>query len=555
MTRSFGIVAMEVFQNILRVIESILACPAGLVGISNSTSAKHSLSTSSSRSIRDFEQEIRSQFTGHLTDATLLHLSNQLQQSYREKLQSSPQCMLPSFNHTLPSGKETGTFLVLDVGGSTFRTALVSLSGRGNGLDGMRIVRMTSTIIDEKVRALNGTDFFNWMASRIKETLKDGPEVSVVDGQLPIGLSWSFPIEQTSIRGGRIQNMGKGFNCSQDTIGQDLGVLIETACSKQGLDVRIDAINNDSSSTLLSRAYIDPATSMSLILGTGTNAAVYLPVSDIGLQKYGDRDASWHAEAKSVIVNTELSMFGGNILPTTRWDDQLNQSHVLPDFQPLEYMCTGRYLGEIVRLIILEATEHVDLFGGRIPQSMTTPYSLDTTFLAILESDTTPTLSRALSYLEKMHTFTDLPSLEDLLLLRTVAECVSTRSAAYLATSIHALWALNRNPTSSTNKKPSSSNNELDKTTIACEGSVINKYPGFREMCQSYIARMIAADTTITTHDSTTFADNLPEIHLEPAHEATILGAAVAVAICATHDTISSSSSSSSSSSQSSLSP
>ena len=431
--------------------------------------------------------------------------------------------MLPSYNFLLPSGNETGTFLVLDVGGSTFRVALVSLLGRAHGQNGMKILRMTSTSIDEQVRSLHGTEFFDWMAVRIKETLLDGPETSTHDGSIPMGLSWSFPIEQVSQRRWKIQNMGKGFNCSKGTIGQDLGDLITASCAKLDVNVRINAIINDSPATLLTRAYLDPATSISLIVGTGMNAAIHFPVSQIAYEKFGARGRPNQDEAERVIVNTELSMFGGGILPTTRWDDQLNRSHVLPDFQPLEYMCTGRYLGEIVRLIIFEATQTVDLFGGRIPSSMATPYSLDTTFLAILESDTTPNMSRASSYLEKTHTFTSLPSLDDLLFLRTVAECVSSRSAAYLATSIHALWSLDRQ----------SLMTETDKTTIACEGSVINKYPGFRDLCQSYIARMIAVGGE---GERVTRGHPVPEIHLESAHEAAILGAAVAVAICENDD-------------------
>lgn len=76
--------------------------------------------------------------------------------------------MLPSYNHALPTGKETGTFLALDVGGSTFRVALIELGGRE---EGMKIVSSTSMVIDEEVKALQGTDFFDWMAKRIDKFL------------------------------------------------------------------------------------------------------------------------------------------------------------------------------------------------------------------------------------------------------------------------------------------------------------------------------------------------------------------------------------------------
>ena len=509
---------LEFLQPILRALENMLACPAALTGLSSHRSSRELLRD---RSLDDLEKTLRAQFLDHLTTSNLLLMSGQMQQEFRVKLLSDPQCMLPSFNHTLPSGNETGTFLALDVGGSTFRVALVSLSGRTYGQEGIKIVRITSHTIDEGVRSLCGTDFFDWMAGKISLTLRQGPDVEGQPSTLPIGLSWSFPIEQTSLRAGKLQSMGKGFNCSKGLIGKDLAALVQDACTRAGFSVRIDAIINDSSATLLSRAYVEPSTTMSLILGTGMNAAVHMPVSYMGREKFGVRDASWHAQAQRVITNTELSMFGGKILPKSRYDEQLNRSHVLPDFQPLEYMTTGRYLGEIVRLIWLDAVESSGLFGGTVPVSLTTPYSLDTAFLAILESDTTPSLSRAASYLEKTHAFTTVPSFEELSFLRTIAECVSTRAAAYISVGIHALWSLDRN---SQDPKSSLLDAKSEKTAIACDGSVINKYPGFKDMCHSYLAGMISADG---------YSGNYPpEIHLETALEAGILGAAVAVAVC-----------------------
>ena len=148
----------------------------------------------------------------------------------------------------------------------------------------------------------------------------------------------------------------------------------------------MDSIVNDASATLLSRAYEDDSTRLALILGTGTNAAVHLPVSALAHSKFGDRPQSWHDKADHVLVNTELSMFGKNILPTTRWDDYLNITHTRPDFQPFEHLISGRYLGEIIRLILLEAIGTAGLFNGEIPDKFSEPYSLDTGIIAVIES-------------------------------------------------------------------------------------------------------------------------------------------------------------------------
>ena len=477
------------------------------------------------RSLEHLRKEVTQQFTAPINTRRMLSMSKKLRHEYRKNLQSTADCMLPSFNHTLPSGLEMGTYLALDVGGSTFRVALVELKGRARGTDGLEIIRMSSSPITNAVRRLSGTDFFDWMAERIESMLVEGSErYGSYDKVLPTGLAWSFPIEQTSTRGGKIQAMGKGFCCHHGTIGQDLGELIVDACKKRNLKVRVDAIINDSSAALLSRAYYEPSTSMSLILGTGTNMAAYLPVCFIGESKFGERDPAWHEKAERVITNTELSMFGKGILPETRWDDSLNSTHKLPDFQPLEYMVTGRYLGEILRLIIFEAVESTALFGGHMPISLQEPYSLDTAILAMLEEDISPGLSRSAAHLEKTLPLLTLPTTAEVTFLRTAAEGISRRAAAYLATAIHALWTVEQETSLALSLGELS---EEPKTTIACNGSVVVKYPGFRARCQDYINQMITAGSS-----DLTASFSAGRVILEAADDATILGAAVAVALC-----------------------
>jgi hexokinase len=180
--------------------------------------------------------------------------------------------------------------------------------------------------------------------------------------------------------------MGKGFLANEGLVGEDLGEIIKTACQKKGLHVELSAIVNDSSAALLSEAYITPSTRFSLILGTGVNIAVHLPVTTIDQPKFGDRPSSWHEKASHVIVNTELGMFGHDILPLTRWDKLLNAAHPRPDFQPLEQLVSGYYLGEICRLALLEAIRTTGIFGGVVPSSLQTPYSLDTETLSMIEA-------------------------------------------------------------------------------------------------------------------------------------------------------------------------
>jgi hexokinase len=183
--------------------------------------------------------------------------------------------------------------------------------------------------------------------------------------------------------------MGKGFLAANGLLGQDLGDVIKFACRSRGLSVELHAILNDSSAALLSQSYAHPATRMGLILGTGVNIAAYVPVAALGRAKFGDRPAEWFADGgdpgRHVIVNTELGMFGHDVLPLTRWDRALRAGHPRPDFQPLEHLVSGFYLGEVCRFALIEAVEETGLLGGVVPPSLREPYALDTETLSIIE--------------------------------------------------------------------------------------------------------------------------------------------------------------------------
>ncbi|RVX74586.1 hypothetical protein B0A52_01712 [Exophiala mesophila] len=517
---------LDFFRRILRHLAAMLLFPSTLKAMPLSPKSSHpsvtvTETTDSLHSLDSLKDEIMRLFRQPCTMRRMMSMSSALRIQYKAKMQDSPACMLPSFCHSLPTGQEKGTFIALDVGGSTFRIALVELRGRHTeGGSPMVIKHITSFKIDDSIRRLPSTQFFDWMASNIDGILHLDKDLSSSDQIIPMGLAWSFPVEQTSHRGGKIQGMGKGFACHEDTLGKDLGQLLESACTRRHLKVRVDAILNDSSATLLSQAYIDPATSMGLILGTGTNIAAYLPVAAMGRSKFGSRDPSWFRKAERVITNTEVSMFGKSILPETRWDEILNKQHPLPDFQPLEYMVSGRYLGEIFRLIVVEAVETGELFSGVLPKSLRQSYSLDTELMVRIEEDSSPHLAQSASLLKTTFQLPSSPSEKEMSFLKVAAESISYRASAYMAVAVHALWALQKD----SDIKPTTAQG-TPKTSVACNGSVILRYPGFKHRSEAFIKELIDMGS-IGRPEST-----IEEIVLEPTDEAVVLGAAVAVAL------------------------
>jgi hexokinase len=128
-------------------------------------------------------------------------------------------------------------------------------------------------------------------------------------------------------------------------------------------------------------------------------------------------------------------------------------------------------------------------------------------------SDDTANLTKSIQALQKAH---PLPTphhytTSDAFYLRQICQSVSRRAAAYLASGIHALWALRLT------EEGISASSE-DHVTIGCNGSVIEKYPGFFDHTQSYLDELCVRS-----------GGRKGGIVLEIAIESAIFGAAVAV--------------------------
>lgn len=203
-------------------------------------------------------------------------------------------------------------------------------------------------------------------------------------------------------------------------------------------------------------------------------------------------------------------MFGKNIFPKTLWDDILNSTHILPDYQPFEYLVAGKYISEIVRLVVVEATQTARLFDGNLPLSLRTPYSIDTKDLAQIE---TGGLTESRGFLDQRHPSPHLSSERDIRFIKDVVRLVSTRSIAYFTVGMHALTSLIQ----WIETKP------VESITIGCDGSVINKYPGYMERAQDTLNQMIQSDNL---HGTT-------KVKLVRTVDSAVLGAAVAAAMAA----------------------
>lgn len=160
-----------------------------------STTTSSTLSFSQRKTLKQFNDEVEILLSHGTNQKDLLRFSEGLQRQFRNALQHNMSCMLPSYNHQLPHGHEKGTFLALDVGGSTFRVALVELLGSDVVQGQTKIIAQKSYKITNSVKRLKDTKFFDWMAERIEATIVTHQPLGEDNMHLQMGLAWSFPIE------------------------------------------------------------------------------------------------------------------------------------------------------------------------------------------------------------------------------------------------------------------------------------------------------------------------------------------------------------------------
>ncbi|KAF9909235.1 glucokinase, partial [Lobosporangium transversale] len=285
----------------------------------------------------------------------------------------------PSFITRLPTGKETGLYLAIDMGGTNLRTAAVHLLG-----DGQVGVTMEKHEITQELKTGTGEAMFDWIADCTAALLKT-VALDMGNAELQMGVTFSFAIQQTAINRGKVLAMGKGFNLS-DVMGKDLKDLLEDGFTRKGLNVKVSAIINDTVGTLVSHAYVSPSTKIGVILATGTNAAYIERASEVS--KYNGPPCD------QMILNTEWDAMGkASYLPQTKYDKQIDAVSLVPGFQEFEKMISGLYLGELVRLALVDLIEQNAIFeflGGKVPESLSHRLAFKTLFMSTIESDHTP---------------------------------------------------------------------------------------------------------------------------------------------------------------------
>ena len=377
---------------------------------------------------------------------------------------SSVRCF-PTYVCRLPTGREVGQFLSLDLGGTNFRVMIMEISADGK-------INMDSEVfaVPKDIMTGTGTALFDHIAECLAKVLD---KWDIKHMEFPLGFTFSFPCRQDGLASGVLVKWTKGFSCS-GVEGEDVCRLLGEAIARRGdLKIEVCAILNDTTGCLMSSAWEEANCRIGIILGTGTNACYLEKISNIGTV-----DAKEFLEDKSMVVNTEWGAFGDNgeldfIL--TKWDRAIHKESKYPGMQTFEKMISGMYMGELIRQILVDLIEDNLIFSGCDRDILLEKGSFPSRFVSEIESDPIGKYPRAIKCLESIGIDPSSVTDEDLSSLRYVCEVVSRRAAFMASAGIAALL-----------KKM-----DFKDIVIAIDGSLFRYHPQFKNVMQSRISQVL----------------------------------------------------------------
>ena len=401
--------------------------------------------------------------------------------------QKWPLKMLPSFLD-IPSGAEKGMFLSVDFGGTNVRVSLISLQGNGK----ITIIRrITAPLRDPGGRydytsdAATGRELFCFLAEQIADLVKPGEAFY-------LGHTFSFPTEMHGLNKAVLIGWTKEFK-TRMAEGRDVNSLLEEALTEHGLDcVKPVAVTNDTVATLLAAAYSDSHADIGSICGTGHNTC-YLEPQPAHL-------------SGPMIINIESGNFDS--LPVNIYDRQLDLHSEKPGKQVLEKMVSGRYLGELMRLVVLDLVQEGHLFEGKIDRISGFPFkanSLSTEQLPLILGDETTSLTGTAAWIKGFMGISN-QSPPETAALKAIAALLSARSARLVAATYIGILQ------------------HLDPLlevphTIAVDGSIYDKMPGFASNLRTALDEVLE--------------DKAGQVTIKFTKDGSGMGAAVAAAIAA----------------------
>ena len=292
-----------------------------------------------------------------------------------EKETEAFQPMIPVYGFLEERKQENQNILVIDAGGTNFRSCLVSFDSKGKA----SISELKKTKMPGIEKELSKEEFYNSIADRI-DYLKNKAD--------KIGFCFSYAMEMNQESDGKVMVFSKEIK-APEVIGTYVGKELMKVLKERGWNsLKKIVLLNDTVAALLSGFY-NPSSKtkyssyVGFVFGTGINNA-YIEKNPIPKLLEAD-SLSNTSKAQKHIVVCECGMFNNPIL-SSEFDIKLDQMSTAPGESILEKMCSGAYMGKLAWIIIKEACDEY-LFSTGFAKAFSKIKTLESVDLDIFLND------------------------------------------------------------------------------------------------------------------------------------------------------------------------
>ncbi|KAH1091020.1 hypothetical protein J1N35_018277 [Gossypium stocksii] len=423
--------------------------------------------------VKEFEESCRTPISKlkQVADAMTVEMHAGLASEGGSKLK-----MLITYVDSLPTGNEKGLFYALDLGGTNFRVLRVLLGGKDGG-----ILKQQFKEVSIPPNKMTGSSaaLFDYIAAELaKFVAQEEDDFKPTSGRpRELGFTFSFPVMQTSIASGTLLRWTKGFSIDE-TVGQDVVAELTKALERQGLEMRVSALVNDTVGTLAGGKYANNDVVASVILGTGSNAAYVERAQAI---------PKWHGllpKSGEMVINMEWGNFRSSHLPLTEYDQALDAESLNPGEQIYEKVISGMYLGEIFRRVLCKMAEEA-FFGDIVPPKLKEPFILGTPVMSAMHHDTSPDLKVVANNLKDILEISNT-SLKMRKVIVKLCDIVATRGARLSAAGLLGILKKMGRDTIKEGEK--------QKTVIAMDGGLYEHYEEYRNSLENCLKELLGEE-------------------------------------------------------------
>ena len=257
-----------------------------------------------------------------------------MQSALRGEIISMP--MIPTYLSNDGELPKNTSAVVIDAGGTNFRSGIVRFTEDGYELSDLKRTRMPGTD-----KPCTWEELISFTADQIEPLL---------DRADRIGFCFSYEAEITPDMDGRVHDMDKEVRVT-GCEGRLVGASLLEELARRGITGKRVVVLNDTVAALMGgTATVDKSRFSGFIgqvSGTGTNTCVSLPASAI-------RKLGIDSE-RGMIVNTESGLYDG--MHGGDLDAVLDGQSLMPGVKLLEKLSSGVYLGGICRLLLNDAAD------------------------------------------------------------------------------------------------------------------------------------------------------------------------------------------------------